>query len=162
MHTVRLVTIVNAYMGHPEFDQKNYDYMAMILESISRKNFDAAFEALKSSTSAFHFYPDEYKIQSEFCKAIRIELAVVGKEHYHQEITHRIDYIFNSPHFNLFMPILLPAISTERHVVLNSDKLDEAIKFYSERGELFDVVIAGILVQINNLNKKMNTYGEGL
>lgn len=163
MNTVRLTTIVNAYMDHPKFDNKNLDYVHGILDSVARKQFDSAVQDLKSlSSGLFDFSPDEHKVEKEFCKAIRVELMAVGKFHYHQEMANRIDFIMDSNHFNLFMPILLPAISIERHIVLNSDKLDEAIKFYSERGEVFDIVIAGILFQIGKINKQMNTYCEGV
>lgn len=161
MNTVRFTTIVNAYVGHPEFDSKNLDDVENLLDFVARKQFDSAAHALKSLTSGFGFYPESHKHEEEFCKAIRVELMAVGKAHYHQEMAHRIDFIMDSHHFNLFMPILLPAISSERHIVLNSDKLDEAIKFYSERGEVFDLVIAGLLVQIGTLSKQMNTYCEG-
>lgn len=161
MNTVRLITIVNAYTKHPEFDSKHLDDVDHLLDSVARKQFDSAAYALKSLSSGFGFYPDDHKAEEEFCKAIRVELMAVGKAHYHQEMANRIDFIMDSHHFNLFMPVLLPALSTERHIVLNSDKLDEAIKFYSERGEVFDLVIAGLLVQIGNLSKQMNTYCEG-
>lgn len=161
MNTVRLITIVNAYTKHPEFDMKHLDDVNHLLDSVARKQFDSAAYALKSLSSGFGFYPDEHKAEEEFCKAIRVELMAVGKAHYHQEMANQIDFIMESSHFNLFMPVLLPALSTERHIVLNSDKLDEAIKFYSERGEVFDLVIAGLLVQIGKLNKQMTTYCEG-
>lgn len=161
MNTVRLTTIVNAYTKHPEFNSQHLDDVEHLLDSVARKQFDSAAYALKSLTSGFGFYPDEHKAEEEFCKAIRVELMAVGKSHYHQEMANQIDFIMDSPHFNLFMPVLLPALSAERRVVLNSDKLDEAIKFYSERGEVFDLVIAGLLVQIGKLNKQMITYCEG-
>lgn len=148
-------------MIHPEFESKNYDTAANILDAVARKNFGTAEESLKSLSSGFGFYPDEYKVQDDFCKAIRVELAAVGKAHYHQEIAHRIDYIFDGAHFNLYLAILNPAISYERKIILNNDKLEESIKFYSERGEVFDIVIASVFTQIKTLTQKMNSYCEG-
>lgn len=158
MNTVRLEIVVNAFQNIPDFETEDSDNLAIILDAVSRRNFSGAAYSLKSLASGQLFYPEEYRVHIAFCKAIKLELMALGKEHYHSEIAKRIDFLFNSTYFKPDMHVLLQALSHENKKVLNVEKLEDAVAFYDNRKEEFDPVISRILQEIDLNHNLMKNY----
>jgi hypothetical protein len=158
MNTVRLEVVINAFQNIPDLAPSDIESLGIVLDMVARKNFAGASYSLKNVASARHFYPEEYRVHIAFCKAIKLELMALGKEHYHQEIAKRIDFLFNSTYFTPDMPVLLPALSYDSKKVLNVEKLEEAVAFYDNRKEEFDPVISRILQEIDVNHNLMKNY----
>lgn len=158
MNTVRLEVVIAAFKNTPDIDSNDIETLDIILDAVARRNFSGAAYSLKSLASAQNFYPEEYRVQIAFCKAIKLELMALGKEHYHAEVAKRIDFLFESTYFNPDMPILLPALSYDTKKVLNVEKLQDAVVFYEDRQEEFDPVISRILQEIDLQHNLMKNY----
>lgn len=162
MNTVRLEVVINAFQNIPDLAPGDIESLGIVLDMVARKNFLGASYSLKNVASARHFYPEEYRVHIAFCKAVKLELMALGKEHYHEEIAKRVDYLFNSTYFTLDMGIIFPAISYENKKVLNVEKLEEAVTFYENRKEEFDSVISRILQEIGLNHNLMKNYLKDL
>jgi len=162
MNTVRLEVVINAFQNIPDLAPSDIESLGIVLDMVARKNFAGASYSLKNVASARHFYPEEYREHIAFCKAIKLELMALGKEHYHQEVAKRIDFIFETVCFNVDTAILSPVIGYNSKTVLHLEKLEDAISFYDNRKEEFDPVISRILKEIALNHNLMQNYLKDL